>query len=257
MSANEEIFFEESTPKQPEDEPQNQQQDEDEPQNQQQDEETQAQQQGEETQAQQQFREFKKAPGEFLSKNPVRIVGEKTSGVLPYYFYKDDYEVYQITPDPEGRAQTIYPGGVTFQAHNLAVETLNNTNWGEEETDAIEIPWYNLNEHEVSLMMTTQLSGCAFCFKEIGEQYLVAHIKPANTTGATVQEQLIKRGRFEEFPDEKLNVFGASMNYDPDKERAYVISVKQNGKWTHHVQVTDGNLSSPEIKATFSFAEGM
>ena len=250
MSANEEIPLEELTHEQPEDEPQNQQQDEDEPQNQQQDEET---------QAQQQFREFKKNPGKFLSKNPVRIVGEKNSGVIPYYFYKD-YEIYKIIPNPEGRLQTIYPGGVTFQAHNLAVKKLNNTNWGEEETDAIEIPSYNLNkEPEVSLMMTTQLSGCAFCFKEIGEQYLVAHIQPPDkkNTGATVQEQLIKRGRFEEFPDEKLNVFGASMNYDADKERAYVISVKQNGKWTHHVQVTDGNLSSPEIKATFSFAEGM
>ena len=80
------------------------------------------------------------------------------------------------------------------------------------------------------LMITGQLSGCAFCVLQQGNTLTVAHIQPGglrNMDGTQLKAALVNAGRFNGIAAPLTAVYGRG-DYN---SHAYVIGVCRSGNW--------------------------
>jgi len=110
-----------------------------------------------------------------------------------------------------------------------------------------------LNGHLRCLIVTTQLSGCTFCYRQLGDgTLLVAHIQPrppeypgsgAGAGGRELQTA-IQAGHFRGNPTGPIQTYGMQ-DYDPDPtnprgSKATVIGIWQSDRWDLYWQINDG-----------------
>lgn len=117
---------------------------------------------------------FKPDALNFLTNNNVWVYGSNTSGVVDCFFeYVWKYSQFKVIPPPSGKAHS-YP----FKAVSVPA-----------------IPWDTVPNRTASstfggivgteltgadVMISTQFTGCAFCFKEVAGRLFAAHIMPDN-----------------------------------------------------------------------------
>ena len=115
-----------------------------------------------------------------------------------------------------------------------------------------------------TLMLTTQFSGCTFCYQEEGGNLLAAHIDPRSSTsaaatsvfidGVTMAKNLQASGGFEGATGSEFKTLGRSDDgagvsacYGTGS-KAIVVAVKRTNDWTIFVQRQTGSYSSDVIR---------
>jgi hypothetical protein len=184
-------------------------------------------------------------PVRFLRSYPVSIAGHHgASGAHMYgIHYHQTYipgttlgnERFKIEALVDARACSPYHA---FQAH-----TIKMIGWSDLHDDGhspITLAGYTLDALAPGLMMTGQLSGCAFCMLRVGTTVICTHIQPTGTDGATMQNALQARGAFAGHPAQPLTIFGRN-NY---AAYASVMGVRKAGEWRVYAQ----HLNSPTVR---------
>lgn len=118
---------------------------------------------------------FKPDALNFLTNNNVFVYGSNTSGVVDCFLeYVWKYAQFKIIPPPSGKAHSYPLKAVNVPAipwdmvpNRLAPGSSFADIVGTELTGA-------------DLLISTQFTGCAFCFKEVGGRLFAAHIMPDN-----------------------------------------------------------------------------
>lgn len=177
---------------------------------------------------------------EFLHFNIIMMGGAKTSGEHQFYFGKHGRDP---GPHPDGvqayfklnQADAGITDPVQITCKNVRMiataEALN----------VADIEAYTLGGTGADIVVTGQLSGCAFCVLKHRGNVVVAHIQPGGTRGmgANLQTTLQKSGRFRGYHDLPLTyVYGAATNY---AVRAYAVGIRQNGEWRIYGQAVSGS----------------
>jgi hypothetical protein len=109
------------------------------------------------------------------------------------------------------------------------------------------LPFYELNDKGSDLMMTGQLTFCAFVMLKKGNRIFCTHVEPgkdAMKTGADLDKELSAKGLFDGHT-EKLVVFGKTKYPDPDV--AYIVGVRTSGKWAIYAQLRPKSDDSKPI----------
>ena len=172
-------------------------------------------------------------PGEFLRRYPIRIFGHTgASGQWRYFLLNKGQSMrpgsvlgtlrMHQTESFEIRAQggpmgAIGPvhSGHGFDAHSVHMD-VGRANMG----------YYRLGPGAMNVMVTGQLSGCAFVMLPAGAgQVDVAHVKPSAQTGNALYDEIVAN-------NPGVQIYGASGtkgNYDSDDRVASIIGVRSGG----------------------------
>lgn len=115
-----------------------------------------------------------------------------------------------------------------------------------------ELPPYDLNSNPGDLMITSQLSACAFCVLQVGGSTLVAHVQPGNIRGnrEEMRIRLQKLGRFRGHDNQRLSVVYGSKEYS---NRCNIVGIRSGGIWGFYAQNWDGSALAPIITAVNKF----
>jgi hypothetical protein len=113
-------------------------------------------------------------PAQFLAANALLIYGSNVDGVVDQIFeYVWKFYQFKIIPPPSGQAhpyqfRTINVPAVPWDL--VPNRTVGNTFAGIVGTELI----------GSQIMISTQFTGCSFCFKEVNGRLFAAHIMPDN-----------------------------------------------------------------------------
>lgn len=176
--------------------------------------------------------QLKTYPEVFLRNNLLIIAGSKTSGVINDYYIESKEsgnssynEAFKFTnfSNAENREKV--------RVHNVRMIPLA------EEFKHTEIEPYQLSS-ETDIMITGQLTGCTFVSANAGGTTLVAHIQPGGSRGSgqELRDKILKNGRFKNYPNQSVNVFGVG-DY---QGAAYVVGVRIGGQWQLYGQMVSG-----------------
>jgi hypothetical protein len=119
-------------------------------------------------------------------------------------------------------------------------------------------PGFNVNDMNAyyldgtaDIMITGQLSGCCFCWTDVGGTLLCTHLKPQGATSAVqLQNMVVTNGRFHNHPHTPLGNFGRS-DYPG---YATVIGVRGTGGWSLYAQLS--NDQNRTIAETYKLHPG-
>lgn len=194
----------------------------------------------------------------FLQTNLIVIAGKATSGTCTCYIgkhgtqpiagagYPDETFAICANNYPVGMPDAPPPNApYMFQGHNTRMIT------SIEVVILDKIESYPLPEvGGPDIMITGQLSGCAFASLVQGAQTMVAHIQPNNepwrtNTDLRLRTNLRNGGRFLLAPAAPFtSVFGVDA-YNPSiGQKAYVIGVRNHGTWGLYYQVASASITS-------------
>lgn len=175
-------------------------------------------------------------PGEFLRRFPVRIFGYTgASGQWRYFLSNRGQsmrpgsrlgtlnmhatESFDIRAGGPGGAAPIAGGGGGHPFDALSVHM---------DVGRAAMGFYRLGAGGLSIMVTGQLSGCAFVMVNAGPgQVDVAHVKPQGQTGKALYDEIVTN-------NPNAQVYGASDttgNYNSDDRVASIIGVLSGGDW--------------------------
>jgi hypothetical protein len=184
-------------------------------------------------------------PVHFLQRHTLALAGEPGgSGRHTYAIHYHGSYIPGVTPGNErfkveplhtGRAFSPYHA---FEAHTVQMVTWTSLN--DDGHSAIVLNGYLLSGAP-NIMVTGQLSGCAFCTLNLGGTIVCAHIQPTGIDAAQMQQRLQARGVFNGYPGQALTVFGRS-SYPA---YASVMGVnKGGGGWRIYAQFLSGPTTS-------------
>ena len=184
--------------------------------------------------------QLKANPIDFLHFNIIMMGGPPTSGEHHFYFGKHGRDP---GPQPNGVQACFRLNHIDSGFIDPVQITCKNVRMipATEKFDVADIEAYSLGGMGADILVTGQLSGCAFCVLKLGANVVVAHIQPGGTrgTGANLQTLLQKSGRFHGFKNWQLTyVYGAAINY---AARAYAVGIRQNGEWRIFGQAVSGS----------------
>lgn len=190
--------------------------------------------------------QLKANPIDFLHFNIVMMGGPSTSGEHQFYFGKHGRD---RGPQPNGVQAYYKLNHVDSGITDTVQITCKNVRMipATEKFDFADIEAYSLDGMGADVLVTGQLSGCAFCILKLGAYVAVAHIQPGGTrgTGANLQTLLQKSGRFHGFKNWRLTyVYGAASDY---AVRAYAVGIRRNGEWQIFGQAVSGSDMDAQV----------
>lgn len=195
---------------------------------------------------------LKSNPQRFLTKYPIRIFGDVKPSSIETFFI-------------EHRGDSFRPGALlgTHNFHN--VESFNirpaSSRMAKEECKLFAahsismsagrgkiVATYKLDESGPNIMVTGQLSGCAFLIQTKGRGLEVSHIKPVGISGADLATTLGA-----DHPDSF--VYGVSPSdgfYDSCDRVVSIIGVrKSDGHWAIYAQKQDALTMDYRIRSVY------
>jgi hypothetical protein len=133
---------------------------------------------------------FKPDAMNFLANNNVFVYGSNTSGVVNCFLeYVWQYRQFKIIPPPSGKAHSY-----ALKAVNVpAVSWDSVPNRPAPGSSFADIAGTELTGAD--LLISTQFTGCAFCFKEVGGRLFAAHIMPDNGPAGAIAGSGIELAR--------------------------------------------------------------
>lgn len=175
---------------------------------------------------------------QFLNQFKLLVTGKSESRRCSYGFYMQ-YGNYNL--DCTGR----HDARVTVDAINVPA-----TKFAKVQNNLGHIqPTVSSMDNSCDLMLTTQFTGCCYCFMVNGASLAAAHIDPGLGTkirGQDVSQQLQANGGFSNDiggtfraygrVDPGPNVFG----YPPNAQQMTILAVKQSGAWCIYSQIDMG-----------------
>lgn len=181
--------------------------------------------------------QLKSFPETFLRSNLLIIAGVGRSGVVDYYIEPKDTNNQRYN---EAFKFTSFSGDERrekLQVHN--VRMIPKT----EAFNPKEIEAYSLDGGP-DLMITGQLSGCAFAVAKPGAT-LVAHIQPGGGRGEghDLRNTLVKDGRFKGYANAPVKVFGLG-DYTA---YAYIVGIRNGNDWQFFAQQVTGPGADVQI----------
>lgn len=189
-------------------------------------------------------------PETFLRKYPVRIFGDPTGSHVAHYRLEDGgasqrpgsrlgtlrmhaTQLFEIRS--RGAAFGNPAGSVWFQAHSVKMFSSSDPN---------AIGTYTLPAAGgPDLMVTGQLSGCAFAIHDNGGgSFVVAHIRPHDASGNTAE---VLHGTLRNTG--YWNIVYGRGDYSRDR-RASIIGVRRAGQWHIYAQKQDGTTGDYSVR---------
>jgi len=117
---------------------------------------------------------FKPDALNFLTNNNMFIYGSNTDGVVDCFLeYIWKYDQFKIIPPPSGKPHPYQLKAVNVPA--VPWDLVPNRTAGSTFADIV-----GTELTGADVMISTQFTGCAFCFKEVGGRLFAAHIMPDN-----------------------------------------------------------------------------
>ncbi len=219
------------------------------------------------------FNELKNNTLQFLSKYPLLVFGSETDGKMHQYF------IYEkpTTPNMPHKFAFYSKSMHKHYAHSpkVSVSNVPGVVWskvpgrGSNSTSG-SFATIDGTECTESIMLTTQFSGCCFCYKTHGGKTFAAHIMPGDESkkgsditggGKTLAEQLaglhattVTPGDFKSPPAPtggQFYVYGRDYSNIPGQTgytggvQMTLIGIRRGGTWNFYSQeVVAGNVSS-------------
>ena len=197
--------------------------------------------------------QLKNFPQTFLRNNLLTIPGGRdVSGPMQCYIGTNEgghrtptlNESFKISFNPVTVGANAYPIPVYVHYVRMISERESIELW--------EMPAYDLNANPGDLMITSQLSACAFCVLQVGGSTLVSHVQPGNIRGnkEEMRIRLQKLGRFQGYPKHRLSAVYGSKEYG---NRCNIVGIRTGGLWGFYAQNWDGTALAPVITAVNRF----
>lgn len=176
-------------------------------------------------------------PINFLQNNKLTINGKSTELACSYGFSMRDggYKFDCLSP---GSAK------VTVMAINVPATPYNNV---KANLGAIKATLSSL-DGTCKLMLTTQFTGCTYCFENTGPNLAAAHIDPqgktTQVTGQTISKALREGGGFSNSLGGTFKAYGrvdtgsGTYGYPQTAEQMTIVAIKDNGAWAVYAQIT-------------------
>lgn len=192
--------------------------------------------------AQQKLNVLKTNPKKFLRRYKLVVNGQPGAGVQQYRFYMrlGDYQLDCTVP----HATALLVRGINVPAvlHDT-VQRAQNGAWQVQETSS------NVNP-PCDLMLTTQFSGCTYCFMKSGNSLVAAHIDPGRGNNRTdakgLATDLQTNGQFLNGIGGVFKAFGRVQNvnttfgYPDAAAHTTIVGVKIRQRWQVWAQMLDG-----------------
>ena len=182
-------------------------------------------------------------PRRFLTRWRLAVYGTPAAGVLQYDVTMSN-AIYRL--DCTGGN----PGNTTFQALNIPAQAYAGV-----QANLGAIPGTSSLGHAANVALTTQFTGCAFCFQIDGatNELLATHLDPTaavgggllaphlRLTGQFIRGQLIANGAFLNGNAGTFRGCGRDpvAAYAYDAVRVIIVSVFRNNEWRIYAQLQD------------------
>lgn len=178
-------------------------------------------------------------PTQFLTTYKLTINGRSAAQKWPYGFYmkKGTYRLDCLSPGD---------GQVTVEAINVPATpyTAVQANPGNIAATLSSL------DAGCTLMLTTQFTGCCYCFMTHGGNLAAAHIDPqgrtTGTTGQTISQALRTNGGFSNGIGGTFKAYGRIDNgsglfgYPQTAQQMTIVAVKRSGAWEVYAQIDMG-----------------
>jgi hypothetical protein len=175
----------------------------------------------------------------FLNQYKLIVNGRSQAQRFPYGFYMDDgsYRLNCLSP---------FVGKITEDAINVPATPYVNvqSNLGSIQATLSSI------DNTCDLMLTTQFTGCCYCFMVNGANLAAAHIDPqGRTTGITglhIAQQLRNSGGFSNGNGGTFKAYGRVdpgsplFGYPQTAQQMIIVAVKRGGGWRVYAQIDMG-----------------
>jgi hypothetical protein len=164
----------------------------------------------------------------------VNVSGKPEGKKLKYKFYMDN-GIYNF--DCSGPNKT----GYDFYAINVPV--VLSTNLPDDASDMV-ATLANKVDPKCGLVLTTELSGCCYCFMADGNKFAAAHIKPKGISASDLFQRLRAEGGFSNGNEGNFHAYGQlaphadGLGY-PEGRLSVIVAVKQGSTWRVFAQIRD------------------
>lgn len=182
---------------------------------------------------------LKAHPKRFLNQFKVVVNGRAQGQAFPYGFYMFN-GVYKL--------DCLHPGNgrITETAINVPATPYANV---QNHLGNIQATLSSVNNH-CDLMLTTQFTGCCYCFMPNGANLAAAHIDPqglvTGITGQQISAQLRANGGFSNGNGGNFQAYGrvdvnsGLFGYPQTAQQMIIIAVKKAGAWRVYAQTDMG-----------------
>jgi hypothetical protein len=209
---------------------------------------------------------LKRDPDNFLKHYQVTISGNNQAhnshnvNTRNFFLYKRN-PTAMGTAGKIGHYGNVRPGSILpFMSHNISSFRISTapeqTGVDQTQFSAISVPMvtYSPNppfditqiepyyvDASQDIMITGQLSGCCFCWLDVGGILWCAHIQPLKGTmdGLHLQTLINTQGHFFSQPTNPLGTFG---KHDYVLNNATLIGVKHGGGWKMYAQISGDGI---------------
>jgi hypothetical protein len=189
-------------------------------------------------------------PRRFLEDWPLLVSGLPNAGVVPY-------AVEMVAGEYKLECALPAMGRPTIQAFNIPARAYAGVanNLGA-------IPGTDVQGVNSDLALTTQFTGCAFCFQIDDPAMVATHLDPTaavgggllpqnqRSNGDTIRQQLEANGAFANPNNGTFRVFGrnpAQGAYGYGNRRVIIVSVQRNNQWRVYAQLQNVQARTWEV----------
>jgi hypothetical protein len=166
--------------------------------------------------------------------------GNKGQGPLEYGFYMED-RAWRLD------CMMPFKGRVKVKAINVPATTYRSIQANPGQITAT----LSSVDNSMDLMLTTQFTGCCYCFEANGGNLAAAHIDPeGKTTGVTgqqISQALRDNGGFQNGIGGTFKAYGRVADgsgiygYPQSAQQMIIVAVKRTGNWRVYAQIDKGN----------------
>ena len=184
------------------------------------------------------------SPQEFLEKFKITVTGKGTSAPFEYGFAMETgaYPILAGNPfQTATKLRAINVPAVLFATVERSLGAITGTR-SSDHTDC-------------SLMLTTQFTGCTYCFMVSGDgsSLVAAHIDPGGGvgrtsphTGESISQALRATGGFDYGNGGVFRAYGrvadgGPFGYPKSATQMIITALKHNGRWQVYAQIAEGN----------------
>ena len=184
------------------------------------------------------------SPQEFLEKYKITVSGKTTSGPVEYGFAmeKGAYKILAGNPfQTATKIRAINVPAVLFATVERSLDSITGTR--------------SSDHNDCSVMLTTQFTGCTYCFMVSGDgsSLVAAHIDPGGGVGRTsahsgesISQALRADGGFQNGNGGVFRAYGrvaaaGQFGYPKSATQMIITALKHNDRWQVYAQIAEGN----------------
>jgi hypothetical protein len=184
------------------------------------------------------------SPLEFLEKHKITVTGKSASGPVEYGFAmeKGAYKILAGNPFKTAtKLRAINVPAVLFNTVERSLDSITGTR--------------SSDHDDCSLMLTTQFTGCTYCFmvSADGTSLVAAHIDPGGGVGRTsphsgesISQTLRVNGGFKNGNGGVFRAYGrvadaGVFGYPKSATQMIITALTHSGRWHVYAQIAEGN----------------